>query len=207
MKQIPFVANHQDNLHCVNAVFRMLHQYYFGYDLSWSQIGRIAHNQKGKGTWSFPIETYFAKKGIQVFNIEPIDYQKLYDTGESYFYKVLGEKTAKYFIENSNFAKVKRYIPEFIKYVRHETRRASTDEIIGFLKNGNLISTEINMSIMNLLPGFILHDILLYDFRDGKIIFHDPGLPPVKSREITPEKFSECFNFEGANGEVTVFGK
>ena len=33
MKQIPFVSNHRDNMHCVNAVFKMVHQYYFGGDL------------------------------------------------------------------------------------------------------------------------------------------------------------------------------
>jgi hypothetical protein len=36
---------------------------------------------------------------------------------------------------------------------------------------------------------------------------HDPGLPPIKARKITPGEFDKCFNFEGANGGVTVFGK
>lgn len=38
MKTIPFIENSKDNMHCVNAVFRMVHQYFFGKDLTFPPI-------------------------------------------------------------------------------------------------------------------------------------------------------------------------
>jgi hypothetical protein len=207
MKNVPFVANHKDNQHCVNAVYRMIHQYYLGTDLSWSQIDKISHAHKGKGTWTFPMETYLAKKGIHVCNIEPVDYRKLYAEGVDYLFEVMGEKMANYFIHRSNISHVLQYIPEYIRSVKHETRRSSMNDIIKLLQEGCLVAAEINMSIMNKTPGFDMHVVLLYDYADGKIIFHDPGLPPVEGRTITPEIFKECFRFAGANGAITYFSK
>jgi len=96
-------------------------------------------------------------------------------------------------------------IPEYLKTVKHETRRASLEEIIGFLKRGALVGAEVNSRILNQKEGFDLHFVLLYDFDGKNFIVHDPGFPPIKSRKVDIKEFNQCFNFEGANGEVVVF--
>jgi len=207
MKTVPFVKNSKDNLHCVNAVFRMVHQYFFGTDLTWKEIDRSTKAIQGKATWTFIGEMEFAKKGLNVVNIEPIDYKKLYKEGVSYLTKNFGKNTADYYLKKSNIASVLKYIPKYLKIVKHETRRASIKEIIDFLKHGALIGAEVNSRIMNKKPGFGLHFILLYDFDDKYIILHDPGFPAIKSRKITIEEFDRCFNFKGANGGITIFSK
>ncbi|PIP53166.1 hypothetical protein COX08_02480 [Candidatus Beckwithbacteria bacterium CG23_combo_of_CG06-09_8_20_14_all_34_8] len=208
MKQIPFVSNHRDNMHCVNAVFRMVHQCYFGKDLTWKEIDSMTMAIPGKATWTFIGEMEFAKKGLHVVNIEPVDYQKLHDEGVDYLKKILGNDTASYYLNKSNIVSVIKFIPQYLKVVYHETRRASLGEIVKFLKQGKLIGVEINSRILNHKAGFSLHFVLLYDLdKDNNIILHDPGLPPIKSRKITIIEFDQCFNFDGANGGVTVFDR
>lgn len=205
MNSIPFVENHPDDMHCVSAVFRMIHQYYFGYDLSWGQIDELMKATAGKATWTFVGETEFAKKGLAVKNIEPLDYEKLHMEGMEYLKSIMNEDVYRYHQTKSNIQSVIPHIPAYLKHVTHETRKTLTKELIGELKKGNLVAVEVNARILNDLPGFNLHMVLLYGY-DGKHIFlHDPGLPPRKARKVSVKKFEQCFNFMGANGAVTIF--
>lgn len=204
-KDIPFVSNSSDNMHCVNAVFRMVHQYFFGKDLTWKEIDTLTHAVPAKATWTFVGEMEFAKKGLEVINIEPVDYKLLYKEGVGYLSNVVGKKTAEYYFQKSNIASVIQLIPEYLEYVKHETRRSSIDEIITFLKQGFLIGTEVNSETLNKKNGFDLHFVLLYDFDKENIILHDPGLPPIKKRKVSREEFKKCFAYEGANQGITLF--
>lgn len=206
-KTVPFVENSKDDMRCVPAVFRMLNQHYLGKDLSWEEIDKIMKVIPGKGTWTFPGLTYFANKGLDVLVIEPVDYGKLYKEGESYLKTLFGEKTAKYYLERSNIASVIQFIPEFLKAVKHENRKATMEDIKKYLKDGCLIGVEVNSAILNNYEGFNLHYILLYGLDGENVVFNDPGLPPIKGRKITIKEFQKIFNYEGSNSAITVFGE
>lgn len=207
MKNIKFVSNSEDNMHCVNAVFRMVHQYFFGVDLTWDEIDKLTKAVPGKATWTFIGEMEFAKKGLDVTNIEPVDYQLLFEKSENYLTEIVGKDTANYYLTKSNIASVIPIIPEYLKIVKHETRRATVSEMIEDLKQGALIGAEVNSRILNSRPGFSLHFILLYDYDEENLMVHDPGLPPIEARKVSLDEFDKCFNFEGANGGITVFRK
>lgn len=192
-------------MHCVNAVFRMVYKHFFGKDFTWEEIDKLTKAIQGKATWTFIGEMEFAKKGLKVKNIEPVDYEKLHRDGVDYLTQIVGKDTADYYLKKSNIGSVIKYIPEYLKNVVHETRRATVEEIVQLLKVGNLIDAEVNSRILNHKPGFSLHFVLLYGFDGKHIILHDPGLPPIRSRKISLEEFDKCFNFKGANGGITVF--
>lgn len=206
-KVVPFVANHEDDIHCVNAVFRMVHQYFFGKDLSWEEIDRLTKAIPGKGTWTFVGEMEFAKKGLQITNIETTDYGKLQEQGVEHLKTIVGEESFKYYLERTNIASVLKFIPEYLKWVKHETREAEIKEIVKFLKEGCLVGAEINSRILNKKEGFSLHYVLLYDFDGKNIILHDPGFPPIEARKVSLEEFERCFCFPGASRSITVFRK
>ncbi len=169
MKKVPpFIQNSKDNTHCVNAVFRMVYKYYFNEDFTWEEIDALTKAVPGKSTWTLVGEMEFAKRGLKITNIELTDYEKLYQEKENYF-KNLKKEVADYHLQKSNILSVIKYIPEYLKDVRHETRRPAVPEIINLLKKGSLIGAEINAQILNNKPGFSLHFVLLYDF-DGKNI-------------------------------------
>ena len=204
-KVVPFVPNHEDGIHCVNAVFRMVHQYFFGKDLTWEEIDKLTRAVPGKGTWTFVGEMEFAKKGLQITNIETTDYEKLYKEGVNHLKTITGKENAAYYIEKTNVASVLSFIPEYLKWVKHETREAEIGEIVKFLKEGCLVGAEINSRILNKKEGFSLHFVLLYDFDGKNIVLHDPGLPPIEARKVSLEEFEKCFCFPGASRSITVF--
>lgn len=208
MRKAPvFIANSEDGMHCVNAVFRMIAKELLNKDFTWEEIDLLTRAEGIKATWTFVGETEFAKMGLKVKNIEPIDYERLHKEGVNYLQETMSSDVFNYTIEKSNISSVLQYIPEFIKHVEHETRRATVDEIVSYLKEGKLIAAEVNSRILNNLAGHSLHFVLLYDFDGENIILHDPGLPPVEARKVSLADFDRCFNYPGANGEVTVFWK
>lgn len=185
----------------------MIAQELLGRDYTWEEIDAIAHSVPGKATWTFPLESAFVKKGLHVKNIEPVDYAKLHSGGLDYFKTIVGKDSFEYTANKSNLESVLHLIPEFIDTVEHETRRASIEEIIDYLKEGKLVACSINARILNNKPGLSLHFVLLYDFDGENIILHDPGLPAIPSRKVSPADFEKAFAFDGANGETTLFWK
>lgn len=201
----PFVANSDDDMHCVNAVFRMVLRRYTSTDMSWEEIDAATKSVPGRGTWTICGDILLATRGIHVSNIEPVDYEELYKEGEPYLRKVFGKETANYYLERSNIKSVLPDIPEFLRRVHHETRRIQTAEIISILTEGACIGATINSSILNKKPGFALHYILLYDFDGTHFLLHDPGLPPMPSRKITVQEFESSFVYPGGNGGIEIF--
>ena len=206
-KIVPFVQNSSDNMHCVPAVFRMINQYYFGKDLTWEEIDKVMKVIPERGVWTFPGLTYFANKGLQIINIEPLDYNLLFQKGENYLKEIFGEKTSNYYINKSNISSVIPFIPEFLKIVKHENRKATINDVVEYLSKGFLIGVEVNSAILNNKEGLNLHYVLLYGFDGENILLNDPGLPAIQGRIITLEEFEKAFNYEGANTAITAFNK
>lgn len=210
MRTIKFYPNHPDNMHCGQAVFRSLFYYFFNEDLSWEQIDKIAKNTPGKGAWTMAAEIELAKRGVEIVNIEPFDYGLFYQEGIEYLRSRFDTDTVEYYLERSNLFSVKVDIPEFLRLVHHETRRASIGDIDTMLKKGYLIGAEINARILNKQPGFSLHYVLIRAGNGETYIINDPGggsAPPIENRKVSKDDFMRALGADGANGEVTGFRK
>lgn len=201
----PFIPNSPDDMHCVNAVFRMLFLHFRTTRYSWRDIDRITRAVHGKGTWTVGGDIALAQAGVSVRNIEPVDYEILYRKGPVYLREVFGNETADYYLTRSNITSVLPIIPEFLKTVVHETRESDVTEILGLLSEGKLIGATVHASILNGTGAFSLHYVLLYGYDGSFIHMHDPGLPPVPGRLVTPEAFGRCFRYPGGNGGIDVF--
>jgi hypothetical protein len=208
MKNIPpFVANTADGMHCVPAVFRMLHQYYFKKDMKWNEVNAMMKVIDGKGAWTFPALTYFAKKGVELKNFEPVDYQKIFDNAKDYFPTIVGAQTAEYYLKKSNILSLLPDIPEFLETVDSQMRTSDTKEVLSWLKKDYFVLVELNSRILNKKQGFALHLVLIYDCDDKFIYLHDPGLPPIEARKVTIPDFKKAYEYAGANTAITVFKK
>ncbi len=208
MREIKFYPNHPDGMHCGQAVFRSLFHYFFNEDLSWKQIDKITNTIPGKGSWTMAAEIELAKRGVEVINIEPFDYERFYQDGLGYLKSKFNSDTVNYYQEKSNLFSVKGDIPEFLRLVHHETRRATIQDIDLMLKKGYLIGAEVNARMLNNKPGFALHYVLIRAGNDETYVINDPGggsAPPMANRAVSKAEFMQALGEEGANGEVTGF--
>src|SRR3989339_2058919 len=162
-KRIKFYPNHDDGMHCSQAVFRSLFHYFFNEDLNWGDIEKITKTEKEKGSWTMAAEIELAKRGIDVINIEPFDYARYYQEGIDYLRGNFDEDTVNYYLNKSNLLNVNEDIPTFLKLVKHESRKGTIKDIDGFLDNGYLVGVEINSRILNKKSGLSLHYVLIVE--------------------------------------------
>lgn len=195
-------------MHYSQAVFRSLFHDFFDEDLSWEQIDEITKTIPGKGSWTMAAEIELSKRGIEVVNIEPFDYERFYQEGVGYLRAHFNTDTVHYYLEKSNLLAVKDDIPEFLRLVRHETRRATIQDIETMLQQGYLVGAEINSRILNNKPGFALHYVLIQAHTDTSFSVNDPGggsAPPVENRKVSKADLMRALGEDGANSEVTGF--
>lgn len=194
-------------MHCSQSVFRSLFEYLCNEKYSWEEIDKLTKTIQGKGSWTMAAYIELAKRGVEVINLEPFDYAQYYQEGVPYLERTFDHNTVQYYLTKSNLLTVRDDIPEFLRLVYHESRRASIEEIDQFLDNGYLIGTEINSRILNKKPGFSLHYVLIKGREGDNYIINDPGLPPLENRLVSKKEFMEALGGETANGEVTAVKK
>jgi hypothetical protein len=208
MRSISFYPNHPDNMHCSQAVFRSLFHHFFNEELSWEEIDDITKTIPGKGSWTMAAHIELAKRGVEIINIEPFDYESYYDQGLDYLKKGFDDDTITYYLDKSNLLSVKDDIPLFLKSVKHESRKASIADIDNLLDQGYLIGAEINSRVLNNKPGFSLHYVLVRKANANSYLINDPGggsSLPFENRVVFKEDFIEALGKDGSNGEVSGF--
>ncbi len=206
MKHVPFASNTPDGMRCVPAVYKMLYKYFLDEDLSWEDLDKLMKVIPRKGVWTFTALTDLAKRGVKIRHIEPVDYEKLHDQGVDYLYEVVGKETADYYVNKSNIASIIPEIPEFLKFVKTEIRKADIKEVIQALKENKLVSMEIDACRLNNTKGFSLHYVLVFGLDGNEVILHDPGLPALESRKVNIEELNHAFNFKGAGQSINIYG-
>lgn len=139
MKKIKFYPNHEDNMHCSQAVFRSLWEYFFNEELSWEEIDKMTKTISGKGSWTMAFYIELVKRGVEVVNIEEFGYQRYFDEGEEYLKEFFTKEALKWNLDKSNLLSVKDDIPEFLRLVKHEGRRATVEDIDDLLDRGFLV--------------------------------------------------------------------
>jgi hypothetical protein len=195
-------------MHCSQAVFRSLFSYFFNEEFTWAAIDQITKTIQGKGSWTMAAEIELAKRGIEVINIEPFDYQQYYEQGLDYLNQHFNQEIISWYINKSNLLSVRDDIPTFLKLVKHETRKATIGDIDTLLNKGYLIGAEINSRILNNKPGFSLHYVLVKGKENSQYIVNDPGggsSPSQENRKVSVADFIAALGKEGSNGEVTAF--
>jgi hypothetical protein len=204
-KQVPFFANTPDDTHYVQAVFKMALKYFLpNKDFSWKQLDEMTQKQTGKGTWWFPAVARLNQMGLETTYIEKFDYAQYYAQGDDYMRAFYGHEIGDWFLRNSNIAKVKKLIPEFLASRHVETRAAMLHDINDFLNQGWLVGAEINVRVLQNQSGFNGHMILIHSRQDNNYIVHDPGLPAVANRVIDRGTFKRAWAYSGPDKTALI---
>lgn len=206
-KNVPFVPNTPDDLHCLQASFMTILKY-FRPDvvMDWNEWSVITGFEEGKGTWPIAGMVWFKKQGFEVKHIEPFDFEKFIQDPIDYIKQQYSEEIAKYAIDNTNIPIEKKRAAELLKYTDVlENRNPTIEDIKDYLDRGFLVSVNINVRALNNGPGFVGHVVTIFGYDDEHIIMHDPGSPAVPHRLVAFEDLIKAWKDpETDTGEMTA---
>lgn len=198
----PFHGNREDNMSCALATYRSLIEYFTGQNTSWDDVVKLQGYKPGIAAWTIKALTELSKNGWDIVMYEPFDYQKYLDNGIKYLYDQFGKEAADWQVKNSNVVEMKKYIPYFIGSVKHHKKNPTIKDIQGMIDDGRLVTLVLNSRVLNHREGYVAHSILIFDYDEDHFKFHDPGLPPQKSRV---EKKSLVMKAAGESSDATGF--
>ncbi|MGB4967223.1 MAG: RluA family pseudouridine synthase [Candidatus Saccharimonadales bacterium] len=194
MKTPPFVANHEDNMHCLLACYRMLTLHFWKRDLTWQQAEAFTGFHDGKAPWTLRSLVQFHRMGLDIKMIEPFDYRRYLVEKEKYLQTVFAPEQVKWFAENSTLEEALPYLNEFLERIDYICRQAKLIDIDNLLGEGRLVTVTINSRVLQGKTGFASHVILIYDKVGGDYVVHDPGLPAAEGRKISADTLQKAMD-------------
>jgi len=203
MKKVPFYGNHDDNLHCCLAVYRMLFEHFMGRTLGWEDLEKMSGFQPGKAAWTLTMWERMARQGFDIQMIEPFDYEKYGIEGEPYLKTYFTPPEYDWQLKTTNILEIRPYIASFLKQQRIENRRPRLKDIDDLLDEDRLVFMTLNSQILADKEGFTTHAVLVIDKDEDDYIVHDPGLPPAPYRKIPAAKLWKAMGEEQSTSEVT----
>ncbi len=205
MREVPFYPNHQDEMHCEMSAYASILDYFLHKKLSWPELEKLVGYKESRAAWTIEPLPKMAKMGLDIYMIEPFDYTRYLDEGDSYLHTLYTTEQINWYKKNSNIAEMKKHIPKFQKTINHKCEVASLKDIDDMLAEGRLIFVTVNSHILNGRKGFVEHAILILDKKLDKYIAHDPGPPATPFREIASSKLLEAMGGLKNTAEVTGF--
>lgn len=192
MLQIPFYSNTKDDLHCVQASLKSALKFYFP-KRNWSflYLDRVTKHKKGKFTWNSAMLIFLARLGFEVIDIEDFDYRRFGEAGEKFLQHTWPKQVFALQKRYSDLRVEQQLAKKLVKTkgVNLGMRPATLKDVKKFFSDGYLIFCSINPYVLKHQKGYTSHMVLLTDVQKNRVVFHDPGLPPVKNRTVPPKLF------------------
>ncbi|MFY9462758.1 MAG: hypothetical protein WAP52_01080, partial [Candidatus Sungiibacteriota bacterium] len=148
---------------------------------SWQELDRISKKAKGLWTWPLAALIWCAENGMEVRNIETFDYPSFIKKGGEYLIETFGEEMGKAQIKHSNIDQERRISKKFVKNIHTENRTPTLQDVRALMRDGFLVVCNINARVLNKMPGYAGHFVVITGLSGQYIILHDPGLPSFKS--------------------------
>lgn len=203
MKKVPFYENHDDNLHCALAIYRMLFGYFLDRKTTWEEMEKMSGFKPGKTAWTVIMWERMSKQGFDIRLIEAFDYKKYLDAGESYLQTYFTKEEYDWYLKNSNILEIRPLIASFLEQVQVVNKQPQLEDVDNMLDDGRLVFLTLNSKALNNKEGFSSHAVLVIGRESDEYIIHDPGLPPQPNRRVTRVKLWQAMGGEKSTSEVT----
>jgi 23S rRNA pseudouridine1911/1915/1917 synthase len=201
-KTVPFYGNHEDDMHCMLAVYGSIIEYFLHRRLSWAELEGLTGYRPGIAAWSIGVLPRMDAMGFDIEMVEPFDYEQYARDGELYLKKIYEPEQLAWYKEKSNIIQMRDQIPAFQNRIHQENRQATLTDIDRFLDEGRLVFVSLDGRILNNRLGVSSHAILITEKDGDEYIAHDPGLPPEPNRRIAADILQKAI---GSSAEVTGF--
>lgn len=192
---VPFYEN-TDDTHCFQAVFRMILKYYWpDKDYSWEELEKVTAKVDGLWTWPTAGMLWLHTNGFEVHDVETFDYAKFAEKGGDYLIELFGEKVGQEQIDHSNLDQEINYAKQIVGADLCEARMPEASELKQRLDEKYLLICNVNSRALNGKDGYVGHFVLLTGYTDKGFVLHDPGLPPLKNREVAFADFERAWAY------------
>jgi 23S rRNA pseudouridine1911/1915/1917 synthase len=202
-KKVPFYPNHEDNMHCSVAVYRMLFDYFTHRKIDWEEMDKMAGFTNHKAPWTVTIWERMSSQGFDIRMIEAFDYRKYMHEGDHYLRQYLSDDEYDWQVKNTNILDITPQIPSFLKRVQVESHSPTLDDIDQMLDEDRLVSLTLNSQVLNGKKGYVSHAVLVIEKEGDEYIIHDPGLPPQPYRRVPAQKLWQAMGGDDNTVEAT----
>jgi hypothetical protein len=214
--RVPFFENTEDDLHCSQAVLRMILKYFEPQrDYSWEELDTITGFVLGKWTWATQALLWLKRRGYEIKSVDVFDYQRFVDVGSTYVLEFLGAEAGSKQIAMGDIEKERALARQYLEEIGAPLRREATlQDLRQMRRDGFLTSTNINSNALNGQPGYNGHYVLLLDVDLKTVRLHDPGLPALPNRKVKIADFEKAWAYPDSKaksltgvrlGEPSVF--
>lgn len=192
---IPFYSNSEDDLHCLQACLRMALKYWLPeQEFNFGKLDRLSGNKPNKWTWDSRSMLWLLNHGFHVQKITPFDYKLFAADGKNYLQRLWNPEVYKRQDEMSNLrneqALAKRLKKDTkMRFIRRSPR---TSDLSKLLNDGYVLIAHINPRVLDNLPGYSNHSVVITGLEPKEVVFHDPGLPAEKYRHVARNKFDQA---------------
>lgn len=190
-----FVPNDADDLHCLQAVVRMLWQGLFGDELSARNADRVTNFKSGLQTWPFAAMLALADRGTFVSNVEDFDVKQFVadPTAELRRQCRGNEEVVQHILKVSDTQAEIEMARRCLEHpsIRFDQRVPNFDDLARTAcSQATGVICNINYRAMVGEPGYNGHFILVDSIGDDDDVrIQDPGLPPLADHVVDKETF------------------
>ena len=191
-KEIQYVSNTPDGKHCVQAAYMMIALHFdpsfsIGMD-EWSELTAF-----DRSTWAAAGLLWFSTHGYDVHHLSTFNHADFVRNGAEYLLREFGAEVSKWQIANSNIPAEQLRTQQLIESGIIQNREPKREDIETYLDDSYLLRVLVNSSKLNNRTGYVGHSIVLFDYDNEGVTFHDPGLPPIPNRHISWDLFESAW--------------
>lgn len=198
IKKIPFFSNTIDDTHCLPAAYMSIAAYFDpGFKMNIDDWSRVCGYEDGLGTWANAGLLWFHQQGYDVIHYELFDNEEFIKRPEAYMIEVHGKEVGHWAIEHTNIpAEIER-----IKAIQAtdimRQHDPTLEDVRQLIDDGYLVRIAVNAHSLNGELGYEGHAIVIFDYNDHYVLFHDPGLPAVANRQKTFKELEAAWTQPG----------
>lgn len=195
LRQIPFFANTPDDTHCLQAAYMSIAKYFDpSFSIPMDEWSTLTGYEEGLGTWANAGLVWFKEHGYDVKHYSLFDFRQFIKQPKEYMISSSNKEVGIWGYEHTNvsaeIARMKRLLDLDII----ESKEPTVDDIKVFIDKGYLIRVTVNCRTLDDKDGYEGHAVVITDYNDTFIQFHDPGLPAIPNRQVSYEKFEAAWS-------------
>lgn len=188
-----FIANLDDDNHCLQASYIMLVEAITGVRLTMDDADAASGFAEGVPTWPFQMFLSLADLGLGVVDYELFDAVTFADDAYAALYQQTHDDAiTREMLSSLNVpleqARVKKCLTSpAVKFVQ---ARPSLDDISLVHELGGLVVCNVNSKALKGEDGYLGHMVVVDEVTPDTVVLQDPGLPPVANLRVTRARFN-----------------